>query len=418
MVLVHHRGAAGEVGGFHADHRLGDLIGVGGLGFLYRFHPHIEADIGGFHRVVGDTVVAADVIVPLLDELVVLRRVDTLEVIPGGQVADQRRGVDAGQFLFAHGERDHRNVGGVHALVGEFFIERHVGVAVDGGDHCGLLAFTTEFLDARHDRLPVGMTEWGVVDHDVVLGDALGLQVGLEDLVGGTRVDIVGAGENEALHAQVVEQVVHRRDRLLVGRGAGVEDVLGGFLAFVLHRVEQQAVEFFHHRQHGFTGHRGPAAEDHVHLVLGDQLAGFLREQRPVGGGVHHHRLQLLAHDTAFFVLLFDHHQHGVFQCGFADRHGAGQGVQHTHLDGVRGHYQAAVGDSASGDAGLGQSFQVHCHFHGVPLSLFRSVNGPFAAVGVGVLLRSLDGAHFRSHWKLSCRARGPWHALHAACAA
>ncbi len=292
-------------------------------------------------------------------------------------MADQRRGVDAGQFLLAHGERDHRDVGRVHALVGKLFIERHVGVAVDGGDHRGLLAFTTEFLDARHDRLPVGMTERGVVDHDVVLGDALGLQVGLEDLVGGARVDVVGAGEHEALNAQVVEQVVHRRDRLLVRRGAGVEDVLGGLLAFVLHRVEQQAVEFFHHRQHGFTRHRGPAAEDHVDLVLGDQLAGFLREQRPVGGGIHHHRLQLLAHDAAFFVLLFDHHQHGVFQCRFTDRHGARQGVKHTHLDGVGGHDQAAVGNGAGGDARLGQTFKTEIFgLHGVPLSVFRSVNG------------------------------------------
>jgi hypothetical protein len=35
-------------------------------------------------------------------------------------------------------------------------------------------------------------------------------------------------------------QVLDRRDRLLVGRGAGVEHVLRQLFAFVLHRVEQQ----------------------------------------------------------------------------------------------------------------------------------------------------------------------------------
>jgi hypothetical protein len=69
------------------------------------------------------------------------------------------------------------------------------------------------------------MTERRVVDHDVFFGNTLGLQVGLEDLVGGARIDVVGAGQHPALDAFLVHQVVHRRDRLLVRRGAGVEDV-------------------------------------------------------------------------------------------------------------------------------------------------------------------------------------------------
>ena len=39
--------------------------------------------------------------------------------------------------------------------------------------------------------------------------------------------------------------------------------------------------------------------------------------------GVYHYRLQLLAQQAALFVLLFDKHQHGVFQCSFTDSHGA-----------------------------------------------------------------------------------------------
>ena len=38
---------------------------------LDRLHPHLEADIGRFHRVVGDAVLVLDEGVPLLDEGVV-----------------------------------------------------------------------------------------------------------------------------------------------------------------------------------------------------------------------------------------------------------------------------------------------------------------------------------------------------------
>ena len=44
------------------------------------------------------------------DELGVLGRVDRHEVVPGGQVADQRRGVETSQFLFADREGDDRDV--------------------------------------------------------------------------------------------------------------------------------------------------------------------------------------------------------------------------------------------------------------------------------------------------------------------
>ena len=69
-----------------------------------------------------------------------------------------------------------------------------------------------ELLDVGDDGLPVGMTERRVVDHDVLVGDALGLQVGLEDLVGRARIDVVGAGKHPALTlaAVLAHQVVDR----------------------------------------------------------------------------------------------------------------------------------------------------------------------------------------------------------------
>ena len=250
-------------------------------------------------------------------------------------MAEQRLGVDAGEFFFTDRERDDRNVGRLDALVAEFLVERNVGVAVDGRDHGGLLAGRAELLDVGHDGLPVGMTERRVVDHDVFLLDALRLQVGFEDLVGGARIDVVGAGQHPALHLLVLHQIVDGGDRLLVRRGAGVEHVALALLALVLHRIEQDRVQLLEHRQHGLARHRGPAAEHDRDLVLGDQLAGLFGEQRPVRRGIDDDGLELLAEHAALLVLLVDQEEDGILQRGFADGHGAGERMQDADLDGV-----------------------------------------------------------------------------------
>jgi len=174
-----------------------------------------------------------------------------------------------------------------------------------------------------------------MVDHDVLGGHTLGLEVGFEDLVGGARIDVVGAGQHPAFHLLVLHQVVDGGDRLLVGGGAGVEHVALALLALVLDRVEQDAVELLEDGQHGLARHRGPAAEHSRDLVLADQLARFLGEQRPVGGRIDHDGLELLAEQAALLVLLVDQHQHHVLQRRFADRHGAGERMENADLDGV-----------------------------------------------------------------------------------
>ena len=259
-------------------------------------------------------------------------------------MADQRLGVEARQLLFADRERDDRDVFGRDLLVAELLVERHVGVAVDGRDDRGLLAGRAEPLDRRDARLPVGVAERRVVDRDVLGLDALRLQVGLEDLVGRARIDVVGAFEHPALHADVLHQVVDRGNRLLVRRGAGVDHVLRRLFAFVLDRVEQQAVVLLEDRQHRLARHRGPAAEHHRDLVLLEQLARLLGEQRPVRGRIDDHRFELPAEQAALLVLLVDHHQDRVLQRGLADGHRAGQRVQHADLDGRRLRRDRAAG--------------------------------------------------------------------------
>ncbi len=179
------------------------------------------------------------------------------------------------------------------------------------------------------------MTERGVVDHDVFVLDALRLQIGFEDLVGGARIDVVGAGQHPTLHLFVLHQVVDRGNSLLVRRSAGVEHVALALLTLVLHRVEQDVVQLLEHREHGFARDRGPATEHHGDLVLGDQLARFFRKQRPVRRGIDDDSLQLLAEHAALLVLLIDHEQDRILQRGLADRHGARQRVEDADLDGV-----------------------------------------------------------------------------------
>ena len=183
------------------------------------------------------------------------------------------------------------------------------------------------------------MTKRGVFFVDVFVSHAFGLEVRAQDFVGGAGVHIVGAQQDPALGcaAFFAHQVVDCRNGLLVGRSTGVEHVFRQLFTFVLHGVKQQAVHFFHHRQHRLARHRSPAAEDHRDLVLTEQLLGFFSKQRPVGSGVNNHRLKLFAEHTALGVDLVDGHEHGVFQHGFRNGHGARQAVQHAHLDGVSG---------------------------------------------------------------------------------
>ena len=96
------------------------------------------------------------------------------------------------------------------------------------------------------------MAEGRIFFHDIGIRDALAVQEGAQNAIGGARIDIVGAEQRNAARFTTIlrHQIVHGRDRLLVRRGAGVEDVLRLLLTFILHRVEQQAVQFFKHRQY------------------------------------------------------------------------------------------------------------------------------------------------------------------------
>lgn len=360
VLLVHLRQDARRRLEGLAGHGGNHLVGVGRFGFFNRLLPHVDADIGRFHRVVGQrlVLVAGDalglgVVAPLLDELGVGRILDRHEVVPGSQVADQRFRVHAAQFLFTHAERHDRHVLGLQAGIAQFLVERHVRVAVDGRDHRRLAALR-ELLHVGHDGLVVRMAERRVFFVDVLVGHALRFEVGAQDFVGGARVHVVSAQQHPALGATagLAHQIIDGRNRLLVRRRAGVEHVLAQLFTLVLHRVEQQAVHFLDHRQHRLARHRSPAAEDDGNLVLAEQLLGLFGEQRPVRGRIDDDGFELLAHHAALGIDLVNRHQDGVFQHGLGNRHGARQAVQDADLDGVFGRIRGQRGQGGQGDGG------------------------------------------------------------------
>jgi len=179
-----------------------------------------------------------------------LRVLHRHEVVPRGQVAEQRLGVDAAQFLFPDRERHHWHVGRFQPGVAQFLVERHIGIAVDGGDHRGL-AGCGKLLDVGHDRLVIAVAKRRVYLRDVRLRHALGLEERSQDLVGGARINVIGTEQEPAFGgaALFAHQVLDCGNGLLIGCCAGIEHVLRKLFAFVLHWVEQQAVQFLEHRQ-------------------------------------------------------------------------------------------------------------------------------------------------------------------------
>jgi len=115
----------------------------------------------------------------------------------------------------------------------------------------------------------------------------------------------------------------------------GIENVGGGLLAFALARIEQEAALALDDRQHLLARGRGPAAEDRRDLVLVDELARLLGVELGVGGRVHDDRLDRAAEQPAARALRLDQHDQQFLQRPLASRHGAGQRMQDSDLDGT-----------------------------------------------------------------------------------
>ena len=171
--------------------------------------------------------------------------------------------------------------------------------------------------------------------HDVFGRHALRDEIGLQYAVGRARIDVIGAEKHPSSHlaALLAHQVAYRRDRLLIGDSADIEDVAGAFLTLVLDGIIEQSIRFFEHGQDGFARRRGPTAEHDRNLFLDEQVASLFGEHIPIGGGIDNNGHELAPEQAAFPVLVLDQHQHRVLERGLAHGHGAGQRMQNTDLD-------------------------------------------------------------------------------------
>src|SRR3954468_17160899 len=99
-----------------------------------------------FHRIVSRPFWILDIGVPLIDERFVSRVTDALEIIPGGQMSNQRFRIESRHFLFTNGERNYWNVFRRDLLISELLVERNIGIAVDSRYNSRLLSSRTELL--------------------------------------------------------------------------------------------------------------------------------------------------------------------------------------------------------------------------------------------------------------------------------
>ena len=204
VFFVHGGHEAAWCGEGLACHGGDHFVGVRALGFGHRLRPHVDADVGGFHRVIGQRFVFVagnalgfGVVAPGFDEGGVGGVLHRHEIVPRSQVAHQRFGVHTTQLFFTHAEGDDGHVRGLQTLVAQLFVERHVGVAVDGGDDSCLLALGCKLLDLGNDGLVVAVAEGGVLLDDVSLGHTFRFQKRAENFVGGAGVHVVGAQQNK-----------------------------------------------------------------------------------------------------------------------------------------------------------------------------------------------------------------------------
>ena len=312
VVWQHDSRSARQVREFLTVHCRANRIHVSRTGFGHRVHPHVEADVVSFHWVIGHALFTRKGF-PSFDKAFVGFAFSRLEIVPGCQMANKVRCVEARKLFFTNRESNNRNVVCRNTSSRQFFVKADVRITVDRGNHANLLAVFAQCDNVCNNRGPVRVTEGCVVYEDVVGRDAFSFKIGFKDVVGCPWVDIVGAQKREFLNTQLIKEVVRGRDRLLVGGGTGVEHVLRAFFTFVLNRIEQQAVQLFDNRQNRFPRNRCPIAEDHVHIMNRQKLACFFSKERPVRRRVNNNCFYLAIQYTTGGVLLFDQHQHRVF---------------------------------------------------------------------------------------------------------
>src|ERR1044071_7820486 len=112
------------------------------------------------------------------------------------------------------------------------------------------------------------MTERRIDRHDFVRRYTLCGKIRVQDSVDCARIDVVGTEQNPSANFSpfLAHQISNRRNCLLIRCSPRVENVARALFTFVLHWVEQQAVQLLEDRQSAFFG-RGTPAEPICELL-------------------------------------------------------------------------------------------------------------------------------------------------------
>ena len=292
--------------------------------------PEMKADPACFHRIVGDGPRIAGEGAPLGDESAVLRRVDILQIIPRHHMADQVALGQGRQLGFAKRQAHHRQNVGIEALAGALAEEMHVRVAAERCDDGAIAA--GEFADVLNRVGERHFAERHIKLVHRIGADATAGKIAANDGVGDAWIDIVGTEQEEAPPAEP-DEMIDRRQRLLLRCCAGIDHMRRLLLAFVLARIKKQAVIFRQHRQHLLARSRRPAAENRRDLVIAQQRLGLSRIGANIGARVHDGRLDRPAQQAAGFVELLDQHDEDLLQRPLAAGERTGKRMQNTDLD-------------------------------------------------------------------------------------
>ncbi|MPL89757.1 hypothetical protein SDC9_35799 [bioreactor metagenome] len=289
-----------HVVGLARGQHLKQRVALGRAGFLHRIGPDLHALVGDFGNLRHHPFLVRVFLRDLLEEGLVGRVVDRLEIAEGGD--------DAVRFLM---RQDH--------LLG-------AAGAVDGGDDRDLalhpgrrpLAIEAEMRGADHRREhEIGLRALDLRDRRAELRDiereelgrdhlaAVLLDIALHPGRGDVAIVVIGGDGIDLLAVEVHRIGDHPLHRLR-GGGAQRDLVAVAHAAFILRVVEVEGVVAVEDRADRLAAGRGDAAHDHVHLVLQRKLGRVLRIERHVRLRVVDHRLDLLAQEPARIVDLLD----------------------------------------------------------------------------------------------------------------
>ena len=338
-----------------SQNQLADLLHIGDTRLFDGLGPQQHAEVRCFYDIAGDpfTAIARP---ETLHEGLVLGAAQRLKVAPCRVVPGHIERIQRAQLRFADRQRHHRRLAGIQTSLAQPPIEREIRIADDRADDHVRLGGT----DARNGIVDVLTAEEHVfLAHDLA---TQGRNLVTDDLVHTVRPDVIRTHQEHAA-TEVVQAPFQCGKDLLIGCGAGVDDVRRDLEPFVGHRIDQQVPGLLDHGLHMLAAGGSPAPDDGADILRVDQPFRLAGKGRPVGGPVRDHGFQRSPKEATGRIDLLYREQLGIDQRLFADGHRTGQRVQDTQADRLRRVKQpVAVKDGQHAqrqedDDGNGQNF-------------------------------------------------------------